>query len=132
MIHHTDKKGVISELSGILFKNGFNIARMSNERSKINGAAITVCEIDNKVVESFLSSLKKEIPIIPKSSWFKRSNYQKSVRNLLKKLLRQMPGFIQKVFGMVSFRTLLGSFHEFRSKLMRVVRPLSTLVKKLA
>ena len=64
VIHHTDKKGAISELSGILFQNGFNIARMSNERSKINGAAITVCEIDNKVEESFLSSLKKEIPII--------------------------------------------------------------------
>ena len=60
VIRHSDKKGVIAELSGILFQNGFNIARMANERSKINGAAITICEIDNQVEESFLSSLKKE------------------------------------------------------------------------
>lgn len=64
VIRHTDRKGVISELSGILYQKGFNIARMANERSKINGAAITVCEIDNKIEETVLALLKKEIPII--------------------------------------------------------------------
>jgi L-serine dehydratase len=64
VIRHSDKKGVIAELSGILFQNGFNIARMANERSKVNGAAITICEIDNQVDESFLSSFKKDIPLI--------------------------------------------------------------------
>ena len=64
VIRHHDKKGIISELSGILSQNGLDIARMANERSKINGAAITICEIDNHVDESFLTSFKKEVPLI--------------------------------------------------------------------
>lgn len=64
VIRHTDKKGVVADLSGILYKNGHNIARMANERSKINGEAITICEIDNEIEETFLSLLKKEMPII--------------------------------------------------------------------
>ncbi|MFB3170112.1 L-serine ammonia-lyase, iron-sulfur-dependent, subunit alpha [Neobacillus sp. 179-C4.2 HS] len=64
VIRHTDRKGVISELSGVLYQKGCNIARMANERSKINGPAITVCEIDNKIEETVLALLKKEIPII--------------------------------------------------------------------
>lgn len=63
MIRHSDQKGVIAELSDILYQKGFNIARMANERSKINGEAITVCEIDN-IIEETLLSLLKEIPII--------------------------------------------------------------------
>ncbi|NYE05752.1 L-serine dehydratase [Bacillus niacini] len=64
VIRHTDRKGVISELLKILYQKGFNIARMANERSKINGPAITICEIDNKIEETVLALLKKEIPII--------------------------------------------------------------------
>jgi len=33
-------------------------------RSKINGAAITVCEIDNRIEDTLLSLLKREILII--------------------------------------------------------------------
>ncbi|MCK1982862.1 MULTISPECIES: hypothetical protein [Peribacillus] len=44
--------------------NDGSIARMANERSKINGAAITICEIDNTIEDSLLSSLKREIPTI--------------------------------------------------------------------
>ncbi|WP_374935330.1 ACT domain-containing protein [Neobacillus driksii] len=64
VICHTDRKGVISELAGILYQKGFNIARMAIERSKINGPAITVCEIDNKIEEAVLALLKKEISMI--------------------------------------------------------------------
>ncbi|MFZ7942409.1 MULTISPECIES: L-serine ammonia-lyase, iron-sulfur-dependent, subunit alpha [Bacillaceae] len=64
VIRHSDRKGAIAELSGILYRNGFNIARMANERSKINGPAITICEIDNKMDDTLLTLLKKEIPII--------------------------------------------------------------------
>ncbi|MFD1347557.1 L-serine ammonia-lyase, iron-sulfur-dependent subunit beta [Oceanobacillus caeni] len=64
VIRHTDRKGVISELSGLLYQRGFNIARMANERSKINGPAITICEIDNKIEDSVLALLKRDIPII--------------------------------------------------------------------
>ena len=64
MIRHTDQKGAIAELAGILYQNGFNIARMANERSKINGPAITIYEIDNTVDEILLILLKKDIPMI--------------------------------------------------------------------
>ncbi|MGE7609351.1 L-serine ammonia-lyase, iron-sulfur-dependent, subunit alpha [Peribacillus frigoritolerans] len=64
VIRHSDQKGVIAELSDILYQKGINIARMANERSKINGAAITVCEIDNRIEDTLLSLLKREIPII--------------------------------------------------------------------
>jgi L-serine dehydratase len=64
VIRHSDQKGVIAELSDILYQKGINIARMANERSKINGAAITVCEIDNIIEDTLLSLLKREIPII--------------------------------------------------------------------
>ncbi|MCZ0874826.1 L-serine ammonia-lyase, iron-sulfur-dependent subunit beta [Peribacillus sp. AS_2] len=64
VIRHSDQKGVIAELSDILYQKGINIARMANERSKINGAAITVCEIDNIIEDTFLSLLKRENPII--------------------------------------------------------------------
>ena len=64
VIRHNDKKGIISELLCMLSQSGLDIARMANERSKINGAAITICEIDNHVDESFLTSFKKEVPMI--------------------------------------------------------------------
>lgn len=64
VIRHTDRKGVIAELSWLIQKNGYNIARMANERSKINGPAITICEVDNPVDKSLLAMVKKEIPII--------------------------------------------------------------------
>nr|WP_259455804.1 L-serine ammonia-lyase, iron-sulfur-dependent subunit beta [Bacillus sp. PK3_68] len=65
MIRHADRKGAISELSGILYQKGFNIARMANERSKMNGPAITICEIDNnKMEETVIALLKKEMPTI--------------------------------------------------------------------
>jgi L-serine dehydratase len=64
VIRHHDKKGIISELLCMLSQSGLDIARMANERSKINGAAITICEIDNHVDESFLTSFKKEVPLI--------------------------------------------------------------------
>ncbi|MGG6360021.1 ACT domain-containing protein [Peribacillus frigoritolerans] len=64
VIRYSDQKGVIAELSDILYQKGINIARMANERSKINGAAITVCEIDNIIEDTLLSLLKREIPVI--------------------------------------------------------------------
>jgi len=64
VLRHRDSRGVIAELSRFLHEKGFNIARMVNERSKINGPAITICEIDYLVSEDLLSLLKKELPII--------------------------------------------------------------------
>lgn len=64
VIRHSDRKGVIADLSWIIQEKGFNIARMGNERSKINGPAITICEVDDTVDESLLDMLKREIPIV--------------------------------------------------------------------
>ncbi len=64
VIRHTDQKGAIAKLSGFLQEKGLNIARMANERSKINGPAITICVVDNEVDQSLLDMLKKEISFV--------------------------------------------------------------------
>ncbi|WP_071392792.1 L-serine ammonia-lyase, iron-sulfur-dependent, subunit alpha [Bacillus tuaregi] len=64
IIRHSDRKGVIADLSWIIQEKGCNIARMGNERSTLNGPALTICEVDNPVDESLLAMLKREIPII--------------------------------------------------------------------
>lgn len=64
VIRHSDRAGVIADLSWIIQEKGCNIARMGNERLKVNGPAITICEVDNTVDESLLAMLKREIPII--------------------------------------------------------------------
>ncbi|WP_440896909.1 L-serine ammonia-lyase, iron-sulfur-dependent, subunit alpha [Amphibacillus sp. Q70] len=64
VLRHQDSRGVISELSSFLHEKGFNIARMLNERSRINGPAITICEVDYLVDDHLLALLKKELPII--------------------------------------------------------------------
>jgi L-serine dehydratase len=48
VIRHIDKKGFLAELSGLLHNNGVNIARLALERSKKNGDAITICEVDDE------------------------------------------------------------------------------------
>lgn len=48
VIRHIDKKGFLAELSGILHKSDVNIARLALERSKKNGEAITICEVDDE------------------------------------------------------------------------------------
>ena len=64
VMRHSDRKGVIAELSKILQEKGFNIARMGYERAKMNGPSITICEVDNTVDESLLAFIKQEIPTI--------------------------------------------------------------------
>jgi len=64
IIRHSDRKGVIADLSWIIQEKGCNIARMGNERAKVSGPAITICEVDDTVDESLLTMLKREIPII--------------------------------------------------------------------
>jgi L-serine dehydratase len=58
VISHSDRIGVIADLAWIIQEKGFNIVRMANEPSKINGPAITICEVDNTVDESLLAMLK--------------------------------------------------------------------------
>ncbi|MBB6446762.1 L-serine ammonia-lyase, iron-sulfur-dependent, subunit alpha [Bacillus benzoevorans] len=64
VIRNTDQKGVIAEVSRVLNENGFNISRMAYERAKINGPAITICELDTQIEHKHLAILKSEIPII--------------------------------------------------------------------
>jgi len=44
--------------------NKGSLSKRANERTKMNGPAITICEIDNEVNETLLSLLKKGFPII--------------------------------------------------------------------
>ncbi len=64
VMRHSDRKGLIAELSQILQGKGFNIARMGYERAKMNGPSITICEVDDTVDENLLAFIKREIPTI--------------------------------------------------------------------
>ncbi|MBU5594740.1 L-serine ammonia-lyase, iron-sulfur-dependent, subunit alpha [Amphibacillus sp. MSJ-3] len=64
VLRHRDSRGVIADLSRFLYEKGFNIARMLNERSKIGGSAITICEVDHHVDRQLLQQVKNDLPII--------------------------------------------------------------------
>ncbi|ULT59349.1 L-serine ammonia-lyase, iron-sulfur-dependent, subunit alpha [Neobacillus drentensis] len=64
VIRHIDKKGFLAELSNILNKHGFNIARLGLERAKKGGSAVTICEVDERSVTTIVPILKKELAIL--------------------------------------------------------------------
>lgn len=64
VLRHKDSRGVIAELTSLLYQNGFNIARLLNERSTIGGSAITICEVDHFVDDFLLTEIKNKLPII--------------------------------------------------------------------
>ncbi|GAA4070126.1 L-serine ammonia-lyase, iron-sulfur-dependent, subunit alpha [Amphibacillus indicireducens] len=64
VLRHKDSRGVIAELTSLLYQNGFNIARLLNERSTIGGPAITICEVDHFVDDFLLTEIKNKLPII--------------------------------------------------------------------
>lgn len=64
VIRHIDQKGFLAELSGILHKNGCNIARLALERSKKNGPAITICEVDEEFNTDVIPVLKQELHVL--------------------------------------------------------------------
>ncbi|MEH7094447.1 L-serine ammonia-lyase, iron-sulfur-dependent, subunit alpha [Neobacillus vireti] len=64
VIRHIDKQGFLAELSNILNKHGYNIARLGLERAKKGGPAVTICEVDEKSVTTIIPILKKELAIL--------------------------------------------------------------------
>lgn len=64
VLRHKDSRGVIAELTSLLHRNGFNIARLLNERSMIGGPAITICEVDHFVDDFLLTEIQRKLPII--------------------------------------------------------------------
>jgi len=64
VIRHIDKQGFLAELSNILNKHGYNIARLGLERAKKGGAAVTICEVDERSVTTIIPILKKELAIL--------------------------------------------------------------------
>lgn len=64
VLRHKDSRGVIAELTSILHQNGFNIARLLNERSTIGGSAITICEVDHFIDDLLLTEIQRKLPII--------------------------------------------------------------------
>lgn len=64
VIRHIDKKGFLAELSAILNENGCNIARLALERSKKDGPAITICEVDEEFNPQLIPVLKQELHLL--------------------------------------------------------------------
>lgn len=64
VLYHKDQKGVLAKVSEILSTQGYNIARLSLERWERGGIAITVAEVDEKVSDTTLQTIKDSIPAL--------------------------------------------------------------------
>lgn len=64
IMYHTDEKGFLANVSQILDANGYNIARLSLERWRRGGPAITLCEVDGEIQPELLSTLKDSLPYL--------------------------------------------------------------------
>ena len=64
IVHNDDKPGHISSVSGLLAKNGINIATMSVYRHKRGGRAIMVVEVDEVIPTSLIYALREEKGIV--------------------------------------------------------------------
>lgn len=62
ILYHEDQKGFLAKVSEILSTQGYNIARLSLERWKKGGEAITVAEEDEKLSDEVLQAIKEAIP----------------------------------------------------------------------
>ena len=64
VLYHTDQKGFLAKISNILEVNGYNIARLSLERRKKGGSAITICEVDEALRDEIIQTMKASIPFL--------------------------------------------------------------------
>ncbi len=71
IIQHTDKKGVIKEVSDILYECNINIATMRVIRSEKSGSATMLIEIDDTIQKDSLLKLSS-LPNISKASIIKK------------------------------------------------------------
>lgn len=62
ILYHTDERGFLAQVSRILDELGYNIARLSLERWKRGGAAITLCEVDDVIQPELVGHLRSTIP----------------------------------------------------------------------
>lgn len=62
ILYHKDQKGFLAKVSEILSTQGYNIARLTLERWKRGGMAITVSEVDEEVSDITLKTIKDSIP----------------------------------------------------------------------
>lgn len=61
ILYHKDQKGFLAKVSEILSTQGYNIARLTLERWKRGGMAITVSEVDEEVSCTTLQTIKDSI-----------------------------------------------------------------------
>jgi len=62
ILNHIDQQGFLARVSSLLESQGYNIARLTLERRKRGGEAITVCEFDRAIQ---LAQLKECLLLIP-------------------------------------------------------------------
>lgn len=64
ILHHLDQRGFLANISRLLDEQGYNIARLTLERKKKGGVAITVCEVDEIIRDETIHDLRKSIPLL--------------------------------------------------------------------
>lgn len=62
VLYHTDQPGFLANISHMLSMKGYNIARLTLERVKKGGPAITICEVDEALPGEMIQTLKALIP----------------------------------------------------------------------
>lgn len=62
ILHHADQRGFLAKVSNALDAEGYNIARLSLERWRRGGYAITVCEVDEEIQNDLPEILHSKVP----------------------------------------------------------------------
>jgi L-serine dehydratase len=62
ILNHVDERGFLAKVSSLLENQGYNIARLTLERRKKGGEAVTVCEFDKELQPDSLKKLLTAIP----------------------------------------------------------------------
>ncbi|MCF8567128.1 L-serine ammonia-lyase, iron-sulfur-dependent subunit beta [Alicyclobacillus tolerans] len=62
ILHHQDERGFLAKVSHLLDEAGYNIARLSLERWRRGGFAITLCEVDEAIGDDLLDALQASLP----------------------------------------------------------------------
>ncbi|KYP81099.1 L-serine ammonia-lyase, iron-sulfur-dependent subunit beta [Ferroacidibacillus organovorans] len=61
ILYHADQQGFLAKVSHVLDSEGYNIARLSLERWRRGGYAITVCEVDEEIRGDLLEILHTKV-----------------------------------------------------------------------
>lgn len=64
ILYHQDQKGSISQVSNFITAHNINISSMSYQRAKIHGPALSIYEMDTRLIRDDVEFLKDHFPFV--------------------------------------------------------------------